>query len=836
MTKSNVLGRAVVEIDGDDSKLAKSLDGAKTKAQGLGSVMKMALATGAGFVLAQQGIQALGGAFGFLVGNAANFESALDGVQAATGATEDSMAKMRKEALRIGKDTSKSASEAVEAMGELAKAGMEVETILNGGADAAVALSEATGIGVPEAAVLVSNALNIWKDSAMSAKDAANIFAKSANASAISVSDLGMSLAAVGPILPSVGMSMEDFAVAMGLMGNNAMRGSDAGTSLKAMLSGLTPVSDKAKDSMKSLGFSAFDASGNFLKMPEIIANLAKSLKGMTQEQRAATLELWFGSDGLRAANVLLGEGVEGWDKFTKAMAAAPDVAEQARIRLDNLKGNIDRLKGTIETISITLGTMLLPYLNDLATMGMGAFEAALQWMTANEASIKGTIGAIASGLGVIIGVIGEIISIPGLDIVAVLGLAALLVFLAPGALIFVALTGFITAIGILSSGVSELATPLLEIKLKFIEFALGIASATDIMPDYVQKALGVKGGIDSMRKALEDEAGAIEGEIEARQRALAVLAMEPEARRIATETGQDYKQMLLDNIKAYLGTEGPSQRASEQLWRMYDAFIAAGGKASDLGFEVDALTGAISAVDTPLSEAEQGTLKLAEAERIAKRALDEAFLAQGIRNGSIDAAAVINAHATGTLDLLIEAERKEAEAARIAAEKFDILAGSTQGVTDVSGPLAGAIDGVTDAAGRAASAADTAAGAYRNLMNAAGEAIRAMQSAQIVAGQTPSGYQGYASGGVTTGEISIVGERGWEFAVPPRGTRILSHEDSMQAVRESMRGGQEDEGGGIQVLMPNATILARDMADALRSAGAIGWGISTAAHLRGSR
>ncbi|MPZ49691.1 MAG: phage tail tape measure protein [Dehalococcoidia bacterium] len=420
------LGTATLHIKTDESGVDKGFASVKQKAKGLGGVMNIALGTATGFVAAQAGMQAMSHGFDFLIGNAANFEASLGAVQAATGATEEQIAAMRKEALAIGKDTSKSASDAVLAMGELAKAGMSVETILGGAGRSAVQLAEATGIEVPQAAVLMSNALNTFSEDGLKADEVANIFARTAVASAIDVNDLGMSMAAVGPIAAAMGLSLSDTATFIGIMGNAGIKGSDAGTSLKAMLNGLTPVTDKAKNSMEELGFSAVDTEGNFKSMPDIIANLDKSMEGLTEAQKMATLEMWFGTDGQRAALVALKANTAGWDDFNKAVEKAPSVAEQSEKRLQGLNGAIEILNGTIETLSIIIGTIFLVTLADLVTVLSEVIEAvmgfkplsdafntlgeAIEFVTSNNdlmlALAIGTIPALAVAVGILAAVV----------------------------------------------------------------------------------------------------------------------------------------------------------------------------------------------------------------------------------------------------------------------------------------------------------------------------------------------------------------------------------------------------------------------------------------------
>lgn len=386
------LRKSALELDKAEKAIHGVGDASGSTLGKLGSLAKSAPLMLGAVGLAGTGVTA---AFVGVVKSAADFEQSLANTKAATGATADQMAAMRKEALGIGKDTSKSASDAAAAMGELVKAGVPVEKVINGVARSAVQLAEATGVDVPFAANLMSKAINTFQKDNLTGAEAAEMFAKAANASAINVTDMGYSLAAVGPVAAASGLSMKDFATAIGIMGNNALVGSDAGTSLKAFIAGLTPNSKEAKAAMRDLGFSAFDAAGNFKSMSEIVANLQRSFGGMTEKQRATTAELLFGSDGIRAMNILLKEGTAGWDAFQGAMAGAPSLAEQSATRMETLNGRIESLKGSLETIAINIGSMVLPALTKLAELGVAGLNAIIEQGVPWLEQFKGDLDAI---------------------------------------------------------------------------------------------------------------------------------------------------------------------------------------------------------------------------------------------------------------------------------------------------------------------------------------------------------------------------------------------------------------------------------------------------------
>lgn len=311
---------------------------------------------------------AIAGGIGLAVNSAASFEQQLSGIRAVSGATAGDMDLIRDAALRIGADTAFSASEAAGAMTELAKAGVPVKDILGGAADAVVALAAATGIDLETASGIASNAMNIFNIDAKDMDGVVNTLAQTANASSIDVTDLGMAFSQVGAVAKLAGLSLGDTANAVGQLGDAGIKGSDAGTSLKTLLSNLQPTTKQASAAMRDLGLITedgsnkfYDAQGNLKSMHDIQGILGDSTKNLTSQQKQMALETIFGSDAIRAAAVLAENGAAGFDAFAKKQTETGTAADQAKIRQDNFKGSLEQLGGSVETLGITMGTMLLP-------------------------------------------------------------------------------------------------------------------------------------------------------------------------------------------------------------------------------------------------------------------------------------------------------------------------------------------------------------------------------------------------------------------------------------------------------------------------------------------
>lgn len=371
---------------------------------------------------------AIAGGIALAVNSAIDFEKQLSAIGAVSGATADQMDALRAKALQLGADTAFSASESAQAMEELVKAGLSVEDVLNGAADATVALAAAGGIDLPQAATIASNAMNQFKLAAQDLPHVADLIAGAANASAISVSDFGQSLAQSGAVAKLVGVSFDDLAVAIALMGNAGIKGSDAGTSLKTMLQNLQPSTKKQSDLMKKLGIITqdgtnkfFDQHGKLKSLADVAGILNTSLKGMTDAQKAMALETIFGTDAIRAAAIISSEGAAGFNNMADAMGriSAEDVAAK---RLDNVAGAIEQLKGSVETAAIAFGTALLPairfvanFLAELANKFSALdprWQKLIAFAAVAAAAILGLIAVIAGIGAVIAGLVASVAAI----------------------------------------------------------------------------------------------------------------------------------------------------------------------------------------------------------------------------------------------------------------------------------------------------------------------------------------------------------------------------------------------------------------------------------------
>lgn len=313
------------------------------------------------------------GVAGTAVKFAMDFDKSMSAVKAATqdsslSAAENAknMKDLREAALQAGKDTSFSATQAADGITELAKAGVKTSDILHGGLKGALDLAAAGQMSVADASETAASAMTQFKLTGAAVPHIADLLAAGAGKAQGSVHDMGYALAQSGLVASQFGLSIEDTTGTLAAFAHAGLIGSDAGTSFKTMLLALANPAGKTKDTMDELGISAYDASGKFIGITKLAEELKTKLGGLTQAQRDAALAQIFGTDAIRAANVLYQEGGKGIQGWIGSVNDAGYASKTAATMTDNLAGDIERLKGSIETLAIESGSGANSGLRDL--------------------------------------------------------------------------------------------------------------------------------------------------------------------------------------------------------------------------------------------------------------------------------------------------------------------------------------------------------------------------------------------------------------------------------------------------------------------------------------
>lgn len=325
-------------------------------------------------------------------------------------------------AIKVGGDTrlvGVSATGAADAITNLYKAGqtttqvfgdlngyLEEGTELGGTLRAAIDLAAASELNMAQGADVLAIALATFGRSTDDASAIANNFVQAADASVASVSELSQAFVNVGSTAAAFGWGIEDVNTALALLSQRGIRGAEAGTALKSMMTNLMRPTDKVKEALNELNVSLYDEQGVMMSLPDIMASLGSAMEGLTEEQRNQYVQTLAGTYGMKTMNTLLEEGTDGWQSMEMAIANAATTQEIAARRAETMEGKIEALEGAIETIKITLGEEFLPVLTSLVT---GLTKAA-EWFSNLPKPVKSATASLLATTTAVSGLVGGLI------------------------------------------------------------------------------------------------------------------------------------------------------------------------------------------------------------------------------------------------------------------------------------------------------------------------------------------------------------------------------------------------------------------------------------------
>jgi TP901 family phage tail tape measure protein len=284
-----------------------------------------------------------------------SFEAAMSKVSAISGATGDSLQSLTDKAKEMGAKTKFSASESASALQYMAMAGWNTESMLNG-IDGIMNLAAADGLDLATTSDIVTDALTAFNLKASDSTHFADVLAKASSSANTNVSMLGESFKYVAPLAGTMGYSVEDVSLALGLMANASVKGSMAGTSLKTALSNLASPTEEMSNVMTQYGISISDAEGNALPLIDVMKQLREKFSGLSETEQAAAASTLFGKEAMSGMLAIINASDSDFDNLTKNINNADGAAQaMADTMQDNLQGQITILKSGLEGLGIEI-------------------------------------------------------------------------------------------------------------------------------------------------------------------------------------------------------------------------------------------------------------------------------------------------------------------------------------------------------------------------------------------------------------------------------------------------------------------------------------------------
>ena len=349
-----------------------------------------------------------------------DFESAMSKVSAISGATGSDLDALNQKAQEMGIKTKFSATESAEAFTYMAMAGWKTEDMLQG-IDGIMALAAADGLDLATTSDIVTDTLTAFGLSADDSGHFADVLAAAASNASTNVSLLGESFKYAAPVAGALGYSAEDTAIALGLMANANIKGSQGGTALRSSLSRLIKPTDDAAALMEQYGLSMTNADGSMKSLGEVMEMLRTKMGGLSEAEQAQAAATLFGQEAMSGMLAVINASDSDYEKLTSAIYGADGAAQQmADTMLDNLSGQLTLLKSALEGLAIQFGEILMPYIKQFVQWLQNLVQK-LQEMTPEQkeqivkwAAFAAAIGPVLLAVGKLVTGIGNVISVFG--------------------------------------------------------------------------------------------------------------------------------------------------------------------------------------------------------------------------------------------------------------------------------------------------------------------------------------------------------------------------------------------------------------------------------------
>ena len=306
-------------------------------------------------------------------------------------------AQLSEKAKELGSTTSFTSTEVGEAMEFMAMAGWNTNDIMTS-VSGVINLAAASGEDLATVSDIVTDsmtALGIAADGEFApgvsnASHYADVLAATATSANTNVSLLGESFKYCAPIAGTLGASAEDLSIALGLMANSGIKGSQAGNSLKNALVNMSKPTDAQAAAMENLGIEITNADGSYKSLQDIMdtlrstmgavnvdlvdsegnmrdydaimADLSATTEGLTQAEQLQNAATIFGKQNLAGMLAIINATDEDYQSLTESIYGFSGAAEEmAQIKLDNLKGDLTLLSSAAEVAALSIGEKLAP-------------------------------------------------------------------------------------------------------------------------------------------------------------------------------------------------------------------------------------------------------------------------------------------------------------------------------------------------------------------------------------------------------------------------------------------------------------------------------------------
>lgn len=344
-----------------------------------------------------EGIRKVAAALKECVDVSADFHYTMATVQAVSGATADEMTQLEAQAKDYASTTVFMAQDVANAYQVMGQAGWTVDEMLDSMAGT-MSLASASSEDLGDTTNIVVDAMTAFGYGADQAGHFADVLARASADTNTSVALLGNSFQACATTAGGMGYSIDDVAVALGIMANNGLKAEMSGTALTTALTRMSGANETANGAMEDLGLTMFDTSGKAKPLGQFLGELRDSFAGMTEEQKINNAYMLAGQRGMKGLLAIVNASDEDWNNLTESIANCSGAAEDmSNIQLDTYTGQVKLTQSALEGLEIAVGDKLTPALGELAESFTKALNGLTGFVNNNEAAVPVITGVVAA-------------------------------------------------------------------------------------------------------------------------------------------------------------------------------------------------------------------------------------------------------------------------------------------------------------------------------------------------------------------------------------------------------------------------------------------------------
>lgn len=512
-----------------------------------------------------EAMKSIADAYSECVEIAGNFEQAMSAVEAIADSNISEMAALTAEAKELGATTKFTAQQSANAMEYMAMAGWDAQEML-GGMSGVINLAAAAGEDLAQVSDIVTDNLSAFGLKASDTAHFADVLAAAAANSNTNISIMGETFKSSSSVAGALGYSIEDVAVMVGLMANNSVKGSRAGTALRNIFNGLLGGVTLTAKAFGELDYSAVNSDGSMKGLMETVEDLRGYFSQMTEAERVNNAMTIAGMRGYNGLLAILNATNEDFQSLYASINNCNGAAERmAKVKLDNLNGDITLMNSAMEALQSTIGEQFNPELRELTQLKTELLNGLNDFIIENPVLAKGVMaGAAAFGVmgTAIVGVNAAIKVFKALELATLFtGPAGVMLGVAAGiAGVTAAVVGFVEATRDGGPAVRELTEAAREMNEAMEEAG---ATCEDTTASTLAAADVANAYIDKL-EAMGDMANASDEEQKQYQNTLALLLrVMPELSDCISTTTDEYGRATYT-----LETTTEALRANTEEWK----------------------------------------------------------------------------------------------------------------------------------------------------------------------------------------------------------------------------------------------------------------------------